>query len=337
MYITRYLKMNKLFNREEIINQINSFCTQHNPFVFVIDYKAEKGAVLSLLELGNSDIFCSINGIELNPKSLHNSQCVNKLEMSPIPFIQYKKSFDRVVQEIRKGNSYLLNLTFATPLGRNLDLKQIYANSSAPYKMLFNDEFLFYSPEPFIKICDNKIYSFPMKGTIDAKIENAESKLLENIKEKNEHNTIVDLIRNDLSMIARGVKVDRFRYIEQIKTSNGEIFQTSSQISGNLNPNWNTKFGDMLFSLLPAGSICGAPKQKTVEIIDACELSQRGFYCGVMGVFDGTTINSCVIIRYIEKDKDGNFYYRSGGGITSLSDAEEEYNELIKKIYVPII
>lgn len=329
--------MTKLFNRGEIIDQINSFCKQGEPFLFVVDYKGGKGVVLKESEIKDSNIFCSINGIELNSSPLDAGETANKLDVSPIPFTQYKRSFDRVLNEINSGNSYLLNLTFATCLGGDLNLKQIYANSRAPYKMMFNDEFIFYSPEPFIKISDNKIYSFPMKGTIDATIENAERKLLENSKEKYEHNTIVDLIRNDLSAIANGVNVDKFRYVERIKTSNGEILQTSSQISGNLAQDWRERFGDMLFTMLPAGSICGAPKQKTLEIIEACEVSQRGFYCGVMGFFDGKTVDSCVIIRYIEDGKDGKFYYRSGGGITSLSIAEDEYNELIKKIYVPII
>lgn len=329
--------MDNLLNREQIIERMNLLCKQDEPFLFVVDYRGEKGVVLKKSELENSNIFCSINGVELNNSYQYTSQGGTELELSPISFVEYKNAFDKVVKEMKNGNTYLLNLTFPTALGRNIDLKQIYANSNAPYKMLFDNDFVFHSPEPFIKICDNKIYSFPMKGTIDATLKDAENQLLNNDKERYEHNTIVDLIRNDLSIVSRGVKVDKFRYIERIKTSNGEILQTSSQISGNLEYDWKSKFGDILFSMLPAGSISGAPKQKTLEIIDECEVVERGFYCGVMGFFNGATIDSCVIIRFIERDKNGNFYYRSGGGITSLSNAKDEYDELIKKVYVPII
>lgn len=330
--------MDNLLDREQIRERLNSLCQEGEPFLFVVDYKGEKGVVLTTHELEHSNIFCSINGVELNKSFQYPNRDSNyELELSPISFPEYKSAFDKVVREITDGNTYLTNLTFATNVGPKVDLEHIYITSNSPYKMLFGSDFVFHSPESFIKICDDKIYSFPMKGTIDATLEDAEHQLLDNDKERYEHNTIVDLIRNDLSRVSRGVTVDRFRYLERIKTSRGEIIQTSSQISGDLDPDWEYRFGDILFSMLPAGSISGAPKQKTVEIIKECESSERGFYCGVMGVFNGTTIDSCVIIRYIERCVDGNFHYRSGGGITSRSNARDEYDELIKKIYVPII
>ena len=331
--------MDDMLNREQMIERMNGLCGHGDPFFFVVDYRGERGVVFTMSELENSRVFCNIRGVEINSKyqQVDANQHVNRFKLAPISFAKYKHAFDKVLAEMKKGNTYLLNLTFSTKICADLDLKYIYANSVAPYKLLFNDEFVFYSPEPFIRISDNKIYSFPMKGTIDATLDDAESLLINNDKERYEHNTIVDLIRNDLSMVSSGVNVDTFRYLERIKTSNGAIFQTSSQISGHVVDNWKSIFGDLLFSMLPAGSISGAPKQKTLEIIDECEISERGFYCGVMGFFDGLAVDSCVNIRYIEKDENGDFYYRSGGGITSLSNAEDEYNELIDKIYVPIL
>ena len=323
--------------RVEVIERINLLCGTGEPFLFIADFKGEKGLVLNSHELKESDILCSINGIELNGECQHTDEYTSELELDPISFNEYSNSFNKVMASLKNGDSYLLNLTFPTKLGYNLNLKSIYSSAKAPYKMLFKEDFVFYSPESFIKIYDNKIFSFPMKGTIDATLEGAESLLMDDIKERYEHNTIVDLIRNDLSVVSKGVNVDRFRYIEQIKTSNSEILQTSSQISGNLAHNWQSKFGDILFSMLPAGSVSGAPKQKTLEIIDDCEVSERGFYCGVMGYFDGVSVDSCVIIRYIERGDNGCFSYRSGGGITSRSRVEDEYEELIKKVYVPTI
>ena len=324
-------------SKERVVERMNSLCKNAEPFLFIVDFKGEKGLILDSNELKNSTILCAINGIELNSYTPNIDSTTPDFELAPIPFDIYTTAFDKAVARIKSGDSYLLNLTFPTKLGHNLDLHQIYSSAKAPYKMLFNNDFVFYSPETFVKIYDNTIYSFPMKGTIDATIEGAESILLSDKKERCEHNTIVDLIRNDLSTISKGVKVDRFRYVEQIKTSSSNILQTSSQISGNLEHDWRSKFGDILFSMLPAGSVSGAPKQKTLEIIAECEESERGFYCGIMGYFNGESVDSCVIIRYIERDNSGLFNYRSGGGITSQSIAKDEYDELIKKVYVPTI
>jgi para-aminobenzoate synthetase component 1 len=109
----------------------------------------------------------------------------------------------------------------------------------------------------------------------------------------------------------------------------------SSQISGKLPKDYQQSIGTILDKMLPAGSICGAPKQKTVEIIKEAEPYKRGYYTGVFGVFDGKNLDSCVLIRYLEQD--GNqLNFKSGGGITFLSDCQSEYNELIQKVYVPI-
>ena len=175
-----------------------------------------------------------------------------------------------------------------------------------------------------------------MKGTIDASLPNARKTLTNNTKEINEHNTIVDLIRNDLSKVARGVQVTRFRYIDKIKTQKNEIYHTSSEIRGKLLKGWKKQLPELLLTMLPAGSICGAPKEKTVSIIKEVEEEKRGYYTGVFGYFDGENLESAVNIRYLEK-KEGQILYRSGGGITFMSNLESEYNELIEKIYVPVI
>ncbi|MEJ0057132.1 MAG: chorismate-binding protein [Bacteroidota bacterium] len=79
----------------------------------------------------------------------------------------------------------------------------------------------------------------------------------------------------------------------------------------------------------------GAPKASTLEIIRDAEGEKRGYYTGVCGYFDGTTLDSTVMIRFIEK-VDGSLYYRSGGGITAKSLLVKEYQEAIEKIYVPV-
>lgn len=326
----------ELRSRDWVREEMNRLAGDGEPFLFMLDFKGDRGVVCDLKSLRNSDIACSVGGVDIG-REVSRLSDADELNVTPIGLDVYKASFERVISHIKHGDSYLLNLTFATEIGRDLNLEAIYCRAKAPYKLLFRDKFLFYSPEPFVRIKDGRIYSFPMKGTIDANLSDAEKVLLDDQKELYEHYTIVDLIRNDLSMVASGVVVDKFRYVERINSAKGAILQTSSQISGNLADGWQSELGDIILKLLPAGSVSGAPKEMTVDIIDRCELSQRGFYTGVMGVFDGETVDSCVIIRYIESGDDGRFYYRSGGGITSRSVAEDEYNELISKIYVPIV
>jgi len=86
---------------------------------------------------------------------------------------------------------------------------------------------------------------------------------------------------------------------------------------------------------LPAGSVSGAPKPKTLEIIKAVEEEGRGYYTGVFGYFNGNDLDSGVMIRFIE-NREGKYFYRSGGGITTQSDVEAEYQETIDKVYVPV-
>jgi para-aminobenzoate synthetase component 1 len=131
------------------------------------------------------------------------------------------------------------------------------------------------------------------------------------------------------------VKVKRFRYIDKVHTHSNTLLQVSSEITGNLPADWQENIGTILVSLLPAGSICGAPKKKTCEIIFQAEQEKRGYYTGVVGYFNGEQLDSGVMIRYIEQHGD-KYYYRSGGGITTQSDAHTEYLEMIDKVYVPI-
>ena len=175
-----------------------------------------------------------------------------------------------------------------------------------------------------------------MKGTIAATVPHASKTLLDNRKEAAEHATIVDLIRNDLSMIASKVSVSRYRYIDHLATNKGQILQTSSEITGQLAANYREEIGSLLFRLLPAGSITGAPKRRTMEIIHEAEGYERDFYTGVMGCYSNGALDSAVMIRFIDEDEQGHYYYKAGGGITAQSNNNDEYNEVIEKVYVPI-
>jgi para-aminobenzoate synthetase component 1 len=254
-----------------------------------------------------------------------------------MPAGEYNKAFELVMDEIRSGNTYLLNLTFPTRIETDLSLEEIYERANTPYKVWFHKRFVVFSPESFVRINDGIIASFPMKGTIAASVPDAERKIMDDPKETAEHATIVDLIRNDLSIVAENVRVSRYRFIDRIQTNFKDLLQVSSEITGELNTDYKKQIGDIMFSLLPAGSVTGAPKKKTLEIIRKAENYQRGFYTGICGFFDGQNLDSGVMIRFIEQAGDGILYYKSGGGITAFSHAGKEYNELIDKVYVPFI
>ena len=313
---------------------MNALGKRRTPFLFVIDYEMRRPVVLPLDQVKPDEIQYSINGVS---NATSPEMPLKKLAFNerPVNYGRYEKAFNLVQKHILHGNSFLLNLTMPSEVSCNYSLKEIYAASQAKYKLLFKDQFVVYSPEIFIKTKGRKISSFPMKGTIDAKLPDAKNILLTSKKEVAEHHTIVDLIRNDLSMVAKNVRVARFQYIDRIKTNKRELLQMSSEITGVLPENYLEHIGDTLFTLLPAGSISGAPKTKTLEIIREAEQYDRDYFTGIVGIFDGQNIDSGVMIRFIEKTSTG-LIYKSGGGITSQSDCTQEYEELKNKIYVPV-
>ena len=318
-----------------MFEKMNYYGKNKIPFLFIIDFEMNKPIVLTLPEVRPGEILYDINGL----KNYVDGLKINKkiiFRKYPISFSIYKGAFDKLQKHLYEGHTYLANLTFPTAIETNLTFEEIFFNSTSKYKLLYKNEFVLFSPEIFVKIENGKISSYPMKGTIDAGISNAANKILSDKKEFAEHITIVDLIRNDISIVAKNVKVKRFRYVEKIKTHNKELLQVSSEITGVLEKNYHKNIGDIIFKLLPAGSISGAPKKKTVEIIKKVENYERGYYTGIFGIFDGQNMDSAVMIRYLEKTS-SKIMYKSGGGITTYSNAELEYRELIDKVYVPIV
>lgn len=314
--------------------EMDELSLQKTPFFFIIDFLSEKVEIYLENEIEKSGLLIDFQSISTsnNKEKLHKEIIWKSY---PESLESFKNGFDEVQKNIRLGNSYLVNYTRKTKIETNLSLKEIFLHSDAKYKVFYKDFFVFFSPETFVKIINGKIYTYPMKGTIDAAIENAKEVLKNDKKEKAEHYTVVDLLRNDLSMVADDVKVDQFQHIDLIRTQQKDLYAMSSEITGNLKPEFSGKVGSIMKKLLPAGSILGAPKPKTLEIIQKAEGYKRGYYTGVCGWFDGENVDSCVMIRFIEKEN-GTLYFKSGGGITHMSKLEDEYQEMKNKIYVPI-
>lgn len=309
-------------------NKLDSLAKAGDPFLFFSDFKASKIEVYRVDELKKNDIEFAFD------ENFTYKKHTLSLKKHPLSFEDYKKRFDRVIENIKAGNTYLFNLTAPTPIECAYDFKEIFKAANAPFKLRYKEEFICFSPERFITIQENRISTFPMKGTIDASLKDAEQIILSNEKEMAEHVMIVDLLRNDLGIIANDIKVEKFRYTEIINAGDKKLLHVSSKITGNLPSNWQKNLSLLLKKLLPAGSISGTPKKKTVELIEQIEEYDRGYFSGIFGFFDGKNLQSAVMIRFIEK-KDGRLIYKSGGGITLDSEVQSEYQELIDKIYIP--
>ena len=314
------------------IERMNLLGKRSLPFLFIIDFELVDSFVLTPDEANDLGIRYDFNNYETIFQKIPDFS----LEKIPVPFPEYKRAFDSIHKELSYGNSYLINLTIPTRIKTSFSLEEIFLYSKAPFKLLVPDRFVIFSPESFIKIRDGFISTYPMKGTINADYPEAESILLSDPKEQAEHATIVDLLRNDLSMVSVNVKVKKYRYVERIEKRGGALLQVSSEITGELQGDYKSRLGDIIFTLLPAGSVTGAPKEKTVEIIGEVENYKRGYFTGVFGYYDGQYLKSAVSIRFIEKTSEG-MIFKSGGGITAQSDVRKEYEELLDKVYVPIV
>jgi para-aminobenzoate synthetase component I len=319
-------------NTGEFAKKVTQYASKGEPFVFAVDFELRDALICKPAEAAGNGIFYNVRG-NTNLSRPGNMTGV-EMDFTPTDKKNFSQKFRSVLSHLKKGDSYLLNLTFPTEITVNMSLEEIFMAARAPYRFLLKDRFVVFSPECFIRTEDDEIFTYPMKGTIDAATENAEQLLIGNRKEEWEHNTIVDLMRNDLSMIAGNVRVTRYRYTERIRTHKNEILQTSSEICGALPPDWRDDLGNSLLRILPPGSVSGAPKRKTLEIIRENESGPRGYYSGIFGIFDGKDLDTAVAIRFIEK-RNNKTFFRSGCGITAHSNEEDEYNELIQKIYVP--
>lgn len=336
---------------QEIIHRINQLGKEGNPFLFIINYKGNLAFIKRLSDIHPEECLYDFEGVSNLKETYIPLSAPITWQIENPRHQDYKRSFDIVKSNIMAGNSYLVNLTCKVAVTCNLTLRDVFLHTNGKYKLWLKkpnqlsssedtptpqcESFVCFSPESFVKIKNGRIYSYPMKGTLDATIPHAEELLMSDKKEAAEHATIVDLIRNDLSRVAEDVRVDQYRYMDLLHTNKGDILQTSSEISGRLPEHYANTLGDILTEQLPAGSITGAPKDKTMQIIHEAEGYERGFYTGIMGIYQNGELNSAVMIRYIEQE-DNQLYFKAGGGITSKSECLKEYEEVLQKIYLPI-
>lgn len=242
----------------------------------------------------------------------------------------YKDRLDKIFQQLVLGNSYQVNYTFqnkCSSYGPTQSLfSNLYKNQKSFYAaciQLEEQDILSLSPELFFAKQKNKIITKPMKGTLPPNSVSIDDLTDEHKKKLQAENwMIVDLLRNDLSRVAKpeSVKVTRLMEVEKYKT----VQQFVSTIEGELEE--DTLFSDIIYALFPCGSITGAPKRKTMELIRDLESTPRGLYTGAIGFMTPEQdMQFSVAIRTLVGRE--QWSYGVGGGIVVGSKTEDEFEE----------
>lgn len=268
-----------------------------------------------------------------------NSYRINNFKLNTNKGSFYKRIL-AVKKFIEAGDTYQVNFTVKGKFSFEGDISNLFItlmnNQSGRYSAFINSGkqfILSISPELFFEIKGNKISVRPMKGTarrgIDLQKDN-KIKLDLALSEKNraENIMIVDLLRNDLGRISKidSVKVDKLFEVEKYES----LFQMVSEISSNLKK--NISLTDVLRNIFPCGSITGAPKFRTMEIINEIEKEPRGIYTGSIGLIHKKKTVFNVAIRTLvidKKTKKGEIGL--GSGIVWDSDASQEFEETVLK------
>ena len=252
---------------------------------------------------------------------------------------QYCNMVVKAKEYIKEGDIFqvvLSNKIEAEIEGIILDAYRVLRSTNpSPYMFYFysNDiEISGASPETLVKLENNKLYTFPLAGTRKRGKDKEEDlelekELLADEKELAEHNMLVDLGRNDIGKISEinSVKVDKYMSIEKFS----HVMHIGSTVSGTLRSDKDAL--DAIDSILPAGTLSGAPKLRACEIINELEGNKRGIYGGAIGYIDFTgNLDMCISIR-LAFAKNGKVFVRSGAGIVADSVPENEYEECINK------
>jgi para-aminobenzoate synthetase / 4-amino-4-deoxychorismate lyase len=248
---------------------------------------------------------------------------------------QFEKDISKIQEWIKAGETYQVNHTYrihgelsGSPLAAYEVLRQKQPGPYGAYIEHPNGWILSCSPEWFLQKTNNTLMTKPMKGT--ARVGESSSKELhDDVKNRAENVMIVDLLRNDLSKISMPgtVKVPHLFEVQQ----HGDVLQMTSTISSKSKENLRLK--ELLQAIFPCGSVTGAPKKRTMELIQALETEPRNLYCGAIAWFDPSSdaglgdLGMSVVIRTLELEKNQIFQMGVGGGITIDSESADEWHE----------
>lgn len=252
---------------------------------------------------------------------------------SNMSLTSYESAFNRIKSYIIEGDCYQVNLAqrFSAPAKGDawqayLQLRKISPAPFMAYMNLPHLQVLSASPERFLQVVGDHVETRPIKGTRpradDATLDAQNAQELQtSLKDRAENLMIVDLLRNDISKSCTQVRADRLFALESF----ANVHHLVSTVTGKLAPNMTAI--DLLRGCFPGGSITGAPKLRSMQIIEELEPNRRGLYCGAIGYigFDGNMDTNITIRTAIYNNNEIRFY--AGGGIVADSEMQKEYRE----------
>ena len=252
---------------------------------------------------------------------------------------EYCKLVEKTKEYIVDGDIFqaVISRQFSSPYEGSLinPYRVLRTTNPSPYMVYMkidDEEIMSTSPETLVRLENGRLTTFPVagsrpRGTTEEEDQELEADLLSDEKELSEHNMLVDLGRNDLGRISRFDSVEVTKYMMIHKYS--KIMHICSQVEGDIRDDCDAL--SAIESVLPAGTLSGAPKIRACEIIEELESEERGVYGGALGYLDFTgNMDTCIAIRMAVK-KDGRVYVQAGGGIVADSIPENEYQESANK------
>lgn len=252
---------------------------------------------------------------------------------------EYCEMVEKAKHHIKEGDIFQIVLSNRLEAGFEGSLLNTYrilrTLNPSPYMFYFSSsdmEVAGASPETLVKLEDGVLHTFPLAGTrprgkTDAEDLRLEKELLADEKELAEHNMLVDLGRNDIGKISKfgSVEVEKYHCIERYS----HVMHIGSTVRGEIRDDCDAL--SAIDSILPAGTLSGAPKLRACQLINDLENNKRGIYGGAIGYIDFTgNLDTCIAIRIAYK-KNNKVFIRSGAGIVADSVPEKEYQECLNK------
>ena len=316
--------------------------------LIIFDHYRGRLIFLSLVDLSDPEKsyeearrkIASMVNVVRNGFSYHFRRLVLKSEFTTLHDKEdYYQMVEKTREYIREGDIFqavISNPMKASAEGSLFETYRILRTSNpSPYMFYFNSddiEIAGASPETLLRLEDGKLYTYPLAGTrkrgATAEEDKAlEESLLSDEKELSEHNMLVDLGRNDIGKVAKvgSVKVSNFHEIVRYS----HVMHIASTVTGELREDLDGL--DAIESILPAGTLSGAPKIRAAEIINELERSPRGVYGGAIGYIDlSGNLDTCISIR-LAYMKNGTVTVHTGSGIVADSDPAFEAEECLNK------
>ena len=252
---------------------------------------------------------------------------------------KYCEMVEKAKHHIKEGDIFQIVLSNRLEAGFEGSLLNTYrilrTLNPSPYMFYFSSsdmEVAGASPETLVKLEDGVLHTFPLAGTrprgkTEEEDLRLEKELLADEKELAEHNMLVDLGRNDIGKISRfgSVEVEKYHCIERYS----HVMHIGSTVRGEIRDDCDAL--SAINSILPAGTLSGAPKLRACQLINDLENNKRGIYGGAIGYIDFTgNLDTCIAIRIAYK-KNNKVFIRSGAGIVADSVPEKEYQECLNK------